>query len=201
MQPLFAQEAETPFQKGLWLTSLEGSISSSNNTTNTNQNQNNFTSAYGLNIASNKLFKDRWAVGLRINAQRSAVSGVLERESESVFIGPSITHFLSDAPTGSLFISFSPGYVRFFEQSSASSGAVDISESIDGNGFGTAVRFGYAHLVNEKVLFNFGMNLNNFWIIADRVREPGLDISNENLSIGSIAFSFGFSVLLEKFFF
>ena len=196
-----AQEEASPFRKGLWLTTLDGSISSASSTTNAIANQNSFNTAYGLNISSNKLFKARWAAGLRLNAIRSSAGGILERESESVFVGPSISHFFSPATTGSLFLEFSPGYVRFFEASSVRSGTTQLKESVDGNGFGTNLRFGYAHLVSDKILFNFGMNLTNFWIVADRKVEPGLNRSNENLSLSSVAFNFGFSLLLEKFFF
>ncbi len=195
-----AQESETPFKKGLWLTSLEGSISSSNSTLGNGVNS-RFNTAYGFNISSNKLFKDRWAAGLRLTATRASSSSFIDRESESIFIGPSITYFFSPAKTGSLFMELSPGYVRFFENSEANAGFLIAQESVDGNGFGTVFRFGYAHVINEKVIFNFGMNVTNFWIAADRTTEPGPITVSENLTIGSLAFNFGFSVLLEKFFF
>jgi len=199
---LMAQEEEstTPFKKDLWLTSLEGTISSSNSTLG-NSNSQQFNTTYGFDISSNKLFKDRWAAGLRLTATRSASSSFIDRESESIFLGPSISHFFSDNPQGSLFLEFSPGYVRFFESSEANIGLGIVEEVVDGNGFGTIIRFGYAHVINEKVVFNFGMNITNFWILADRTSEPGPTTVSENLSIGSLAFSFGFSVLLEKFFF
>lgn len=195
-----AQESETPFKKGLWLTSLEGSISSSNSTLGNAQNT-NFNTAYGFNISSNKIFKERWAAGLRLTAMRAASNSIINRESESIFIGPSITYFLSAAKQGSLFAELSPGYVRFFENSEANAGFLIAKESVDGNGFGTVLRFGYAHAINDQVIFNFGMNLTNFWILADRTTEPGPTTETENLTIGSLSFNFGFSVLLEKFFF
>lgn len=195
-----AQEDETPFKEGLWLTSLEGSISSSNSTLGNNA-RSNFNTAYGFNISSNKIFKDRWAAGLKLTASRTSSNSFILRESESIFIGPAITRFFSTAPQGSLFLGFSPGYVRFFESSETNAGLIVAKESVDGNGFGTVIRFGYAHVINEKVIFNFGMNLTNFWIRADRISEPGPLRTTEDLTIGSLAFNFGFSVLLEKFFF
>ena len=197
---LKAQEEQTPFKKGLWLTGLDGAISSTDSTIDT-LSTNSFSTAYAFNISSNKIFKDRWAAGLRLTASRASSSGFLDRESESIFIGPSITHYFSASKDGSLFLELSPGYVRFFDKSESQPGVPTILESVDGNGFGTSLRFGYAHLVTEKILFNFGMNITNFWIVADRISEPSGISRTEDLTIGSIAFNFGFSVLLEKFFF
>jgi hypothetical protein len=145
------QESETPFKKGLWLTSLDGSISSANSSLGRNNNA-NYNTAYGFNVSSNKIFKDRWAAGLRLSAARASSNSVIEREAESIFIGPGMTYFFSQTAQGSLFMEFAPGYVRFFESSKTNSGAISASETVDGNGFGTVLRFGYAHAINEKIL-------------------------------------------------
>jgi hypothetical protein len=195
-----AQESETPFKKGLWMTGLDGIISSASNALDT-VNRSNFNTSYALNIASHKFLQDKWAAGLRLTASRSSSVGIVERQSESIFIGPSLMHFFSDSKDGSLFIELSPGYVRFFEKSESTSTSLPFSESIDGNGFGLTGRFGYAHVIDEKIVFNFGMNVTSFWILADRNSEPSGLSKKENLRIGSLAFNFGFSVLLEKFFF
>lgn len=195
-----AQEDVTPFQKGLWFTGLDGSISSSSNTLGGNS-RGNFNTAYGFNISSSKLFKDRWAGGLILNAARSSSDGILNRQSESIFIGPSIRHFFSEAPQGSLYLEFAPGYVRFYEKSETNLGLTKVFESVDGNGYGMAVKFGYAHVLDKNIVFNFGMNVTNFWIKADRNRQPQNTTQREKLVIGSVAFNFGFSVLLKKFFF
>jgi len=195
-----AQETNSPFKKGLWFTGLEGIISSSNNTLDT-VSSGSFNTAYAFSISSKKLFSDRWAAGLKLSAKRSSSSGVFQRESESFFIGPSIVHFFSDAKDGSLFLEFTPGYVRFFEKSAATTSNNNFSQSIDGNGFGTSLVLGYAYVLNEQIVFSFGMNMTNFWITGDRVTEPAGTSIEENLTIGSLAFNFGFSVLLEKFFF
>ena len=164
------KEVVTAFKKDLWLTSLEGTISSSNSTLGNNTN---FNTAYGLNISSNKIFKDRWAGGLRLTAQRESSNSFIVRESESIFLGPNLAYYFSKSTQGSLFVEFSPGYVRFFESSESNSGLITAQESVDGNGFGTVFRFGYAHVINERVIFNFGMNVTNFWINAERITEPG----------------------------
>ena len=198
----YSQESTTPFKKGLWLTGLDGSISSTNNAlASNNSNNNNFNTAYGFKISSGKIFKDRWTAGLILAADRSSSDGIFNRQTESIFIGPSIRHFFSKAPQGSLYLEIAPGYVRFFEKSELRSTFTRTSESVDGNGFGLAMRFGYAHLVNESVIFNFGMNITNFWIWADRTQLPSNTTTQEDLLLGSIAFNFGFSVLLKKFFF
>lgn len=197
-----AQESTTPFKKGLWLSGLDGSISSTNNAlASNNSNNNNFNTAYGFNISSSKIFKDRWTAGLVLAAQRASSDGIFNRQTESIFIGPSIRHFFSKAPQGSLYLEVAPGYVRFFEKSALTNTFTRTSESVDGNGFGLGMRFGYAHKVNDSVIFNFGMNFTNFWIWADRTQIPANTTTQEDLILGSLSFNFGFSVLLKKFFF
>ena len=101
----------TPFRKGRWLSGLSGTFNS--NTLKLASSEELFSSnSYGIEIFTGKFFKHRWFAGFNVIAISSSGSGLIERESESLLIGPSLSHYFMDEPYGSLYVSILPGYIR-----------------------------------------------------------------------------------------
>ncbi len=191
---------ETPFRKGRWLTGLSGSISSSTNEVRaTNQKTN--TNEFGLNLSAGKFIKDRWLLGGNLNADRASTSGNVNRTTESLFVGPFLSYYLSPNSRGSLFTSLSPGYVRYREETELNTLQVPADLTAEGAGFGTLLELGYSYVIHDKIAFDIGFDLNLFWINSDQEQQPPGAISSEKIAISNTAFTFGFHVILDDFFF
>ncbi len=203
-QVIFAQNIpvdslDTPFRKGRWLTGLSGSISSNTNNV-SSVDEKTITNEFGLNLSTGKFIKDRWLLGGNLNADRASSAGSIDRTTESLFVGPFIAHYLSSSSRGSLFTKLSAGYVRFRDETQVNT-QVPTELLSEGGGFGTLVGLGYSYVIHDKIAFDIGLNLNLFWIGLDQEQRPSGDVSSENLRISNIAFTFGFNVILDDFFF
>ena len=70
-----------------------------------------------------------------------------------------------------------------------------------GGGFGTLIGLGYSYVIDDKIAFDIGFDLNLFWIGIDQEQQPVGTIISQNLSVSNTAFTFGFNVILDDFFF
>ncbi len=190
----------TPFRKGRWLTGLSGSISSNTNKTGTSEEK-TITNEFGLNLSTGRFIKDKWLLGGKINMDRASSGGNIDRTTESLFIGPFVSHYLSANNRGSLFTTLSTGYLRYREETQLNTLQVATEFSSEGGGFGTLLGLGYSYVIQEKIAFDIGFNLNLFWIGVDQEELPSGVLSSENIAISNIAFTFGFNVILDDFFF
>ncbi|QCX00615.1 hypothetical protein FGM00_11060 [Aggregatimonas sangjinii] len=191
---------DTPFRKGRWLTGLSGSISSNTNKTGISEEK-TITNEFGLNFSTGRFIKDRWLLGGKINTDRASSAGSVDRATESLFIGPFVSHYLSTNERGSLFTTLSTGYVRYREETQLNTLQASTELSSEGGGFGTLVGLGYSYVIHDKIAFDIGFNLNLFWIGVDQEELPSGMISSQNIAISNIAFTFGFNVILDDFFF
>ncbi|WP_350288992.1 hypothetical protein [uncultured Croceitalea sp.] len=191
---------ETPFRKGRWLTGLAGSISS-NTTTINSADEKIITNDFGLNFSTGKFIKDRLLLGGIINANRASSSGNVDRTEESLFIGPFVSYYLTENERGSLFTTLSPGYVRYRDETSFNNAVNPISEFSEGGGFGALLGLGYSYVINDQIAFDIGFDLNLFWVDVDLEQQPTNTISSQNIAVSNIAFTFGFNVILDDFFF
>ncbi len=199
-QNVTADSLETPFRKGRWLTGLAGSISS-NTTTINSADEKIITNNFGLNLSTGKFVKDRLLFGGIVNANRASSSGNVDRAEESLFIGPFISYYLSKNERGSLFTTLSPGYVRYRDETSFSNVPNPISEFSEGGGLGVLLGLGYSYVINDQIAFDIGFDLNLFWVDVDLEQQPANMISSQNIAVSNIAFTFGFNVILDDFFF
>ncbi len=199
-QDISADSLSTPFRKGRWLTGLAGSISS-NTSKVSGSNEKTITNEFGLNLSTGKFVKDRWLFGGTVNADKASSASSVDRTTESLFIGPFVAYYLSPNHRGSLFTRFSPGYVRYNEDTQVNSLPNPTELSSKGNGFGSLIGLGYSYVIHDKIAFDIGFNLNLFWIGIDQEQQPSGTISSENLAISNTAFTFGFNVILDDFFF
>ncbi|MFS4491639.1 hypothetical protein [Maribacter sp. 2308TA10-17] len=190
----------TPFREGRWLTGLSGSISSNTNKTDASEAK-TVTNEFGLNFSTGRFIKDRWLLGGKINADRASSAGSVDRTTESLFIGPFVSHYLSANDRGSLFTTLSTGYVRYREETQLNTLLAPTELSSEGGGFGALVGLGYSYVIHDKIAFDIGFNLNLFWIGVDQEELPSGMVSSQDLTVSNIAFTFGFNVLLDDFFF
>lgn len=192
--------SETPFRKGRWLTGLSGSIRSNTNSVRS-IDEKTITNEFGLNLSTGRFIKDRWLFGGKLNANRASSAGAVDRTTESLYVGPFLSHYLTPGNRGSLFTTVSAGYVRFREETQVNVLQVPTELLAEGGGFGTLVGLGYSYVIHDKIAFDIGLDLNLFWIGLDQEQQPSGDLSTENIAISNIAFTFGFNVILDDFFF
>ena len=190
----------TPFRKGKWLSGLSGSFSS--NTLKLESSDELFSSnSYGIEIFTGTFFRDRWFLGFNVFAISSSGAGLIERESETMLIGPSVSHYFLKEPYGSLYVSVLPGYIRIREEGSVLVGEDVLSQNAKGPGFATRVRLGYSYVISRRIVLDVGVGTNLSWL--DLTYSSDIESINRKESIFSNAtfFSFGFNVLLDEFFF
>ena len=190
----------TPFLKGRWLSGLNGSFSS--NTLKLRSAEELFSSnSYGIEIFSGKFFRDRWFVGFNVIAASSSGAGLIERESETMLIGPSISHYFLKESYGSLYVSVLPGYIRIREEGKISVGEEILNQKAEGPGFATRIRLGYSYVISRRIILDVGVGTNLSWLDLSYNSEIEVTDREESIFSNGTFFSFGFNVLLDEFFF
>ncbi|AXT63029.1 DUF481 domain-containing protein [Aquimarina sp. AD10] len=188
----------SPFRKGKWLTGLSGTINSSTIELR-NTNETTTTNEYGINLTTGKFIKNRFLVGGTISANRSNNSGIVERTTENLFLGPIVSYYLSKVERGSLFFQASPGYVLYRDNTRIEQTNGFIEELAEGGGFGTLLGVGYSYAFFDVVTFDIGLKTNLLWINIDQESTPINTITSEAIFVNSISFSFGFNILVDQF--
>lgn len=195
-----ADTLSTPFKKGKWLSGLSGSFSSS--TLKLESNEELFTAnSYGIEIFTGAFFQDRWFAGFNVLASRSSGAGVVERESESLLIGPSVAYYFLKEPYGSLYASVLPGYIRFREEGSVSDEAGINTQLAEGPGFATRIRLGYSYVISQRIVLDVGVGTSLAWLDVKYSTSLRPIPQKESIFSNATFFSFGFNVLLDEFFF
>ena len=190
----------TPFQKGRWLTGLSGGFSS--NTLKISGTDDLVSAnAYSLEISTGRFFKDRWFVGANVFASSSSGGGLVDRKTETLLIGPSMSYYFLKEPYGSLFVSLLPGYVRIRESGSFEGDGMRLDELVEGPGFATRLGLGYAYVISDRIVLN--VSVGSTWAWANATYGSGNEQESRTESIFSNTsyFSFGFNILLDEFFF
>lgn len=195
-----ADSLDTPFRKGRWLTGLSGSIRSSTSEI-SGLDEKTVTNEFGLNIATGRFIKDRLLIGGNFNAERASSGGNIDNNRETLFVGPFLSYYISKNHRGSLFTRVSPGYVRYSEEVRLNSLASPTSFASEGGGFGTLLGLGYSYVIDDKIAFDIGFDLNLFWVSVDVEEQPVGTVSTQNIAISNTAFTFGFNIILDHFFF
>ena len=188
---------KSPFRKGRWLTGITGSIDSDRNETKSIEEITS-SNEYAINIVGGNFFKDRWLVGGIIQADRSDAEGTTDINTETIFIGPQIAHYFSDSPRGSLFLSLSPGYTRYRNLVRFGEGVTENEEVSEGSGFAFLLNLGYSYVVFDRIAFDIGFGVGQFWVDVDRELQPEGTVASDNIKIRNFSFSFGFRVLLDR---
>lgn len=190
----------TPFRKGKWLSGLSGSFSS--NTLKLKSSDELFSSnSYGIEIFSGTFFRNRWFAGFNVYASSSSGSGLIERESESLLIGPSLGYYFLKDSYGSLYVSVLPGYLRVREEGSVLLEGEALSQKAEGPGFATRIRLGYSYVISRRIVLDVGVGTNLSWLKLSYNSEIESASREESIFSNATFFSFGFNVLLDEFFF
>lgn len=190
----------TPFRKGRWLSGLSGSLSS--NTLKLSSNDELFSSnSYGLEIFTGIFFKDRWFSGVNILVLNTSGAGLVERESESLIIGPSVGYYFLKESYGSLYARVLPGYIRIREESFLEVDDQNFRQLAEGPGFVTRIRLGYSYVISRQIVLDVGVGTNFAWLDVS-YQSDTLEVERREFVFSNATFfSFGFNVLLDEFFF
>ncbi len=190
----------TPFRKGRWLSGLSGTFNSS---TLNIESSDNLVSAnsYGLEIFTGTFFKDRWFLGANVFVNSSTGNGLINKESESFLVGPSLSYYFLKEPYGSLYMSVLPGYFRIRESAAIEPEGEIIQELAEGPGFATRTRLGFAYAISDAIVLDVGVGTTLAWVDIDFSSTSGQSDRTESIFSSSTFFSFGFNVLLDEFFF
>lgn len=190
----------TPFRKGRWLSGLNGSYSS--NTLKLESSDELFSAnSYGLEIFTGVFFRDRWFAGFNVLALSSSGAGLIERESESLLIGPSVNHYFMKEAYGSLYVTVLPGYIRIREEGSVGTGIQEVSQSAEGPGFAARIRLGFSYVISQRIVLDVGVGTTLSWLDVEYQSDILESSRNEAIFSNATFFSFGFNVLLDEFFF
>ncbi|HLV13835.1 MAG TPA: hypothetical protein VKY41_01550 [Xanthomarina sp.] len=188
----------TPFRKGRWLTGLTGSIGSGSfeNTKTENKSISNW---YRIEIGTGKFLIDRLNIGLSANMERSNIENdISENTSETFFIGPKGTYFLSPSNIGSVFFSLSPGYALYRETIGSLVADVYVENLNKGGGFGFLSTFGFSYVIHDRVSFDLGLNYNVYWLNLNQETNINPAVKNVSYELSNLSFSFGFKILLDS---
>lgn len=190
----------TPFRKGRWLSGLRGSFSS--NTLEVNNSSDLVSSnSYNLEMFTGVFFEDRWFLGGNVLAGRSSGSGLINRESETFLIGPSLAYYFLKESYGSLYLSTLPGYLRIRETSGVEFGEQVINQTLEGPGFALRTRLGYAYVISDRIVLDVAVGTTLAWVSAEFDPANGEEKRTDSIFSNATFFSFGFNVLLDEFFF
>ena len=192
-----ADSTATPFRTGRWLSGISGMISSTVNETRSSDERTS-SNEYALNIIGGQFFKDRWLVGGIFQMNRSDADGLTDLNSESLFLGPLISRYFSDAEGGSLYLTLSPGYTRYNNSISFIDELDENLEESAGSGFGFLINLGYSYVVFDRIAFDIGVAITQRWLNVERRLEPGDLVFSDDINLRDISFSFGFRVLLDR---
>lgn len=154
-----------------------------------------------MEIFTGSFFRDRWFVGFNLLAFRAGSAGLIERKSESLLIGPSVSHYFLNEPYGSLYLSVLPGYIRIREESSITQEGVILTQLAEGPGFSTRIRMGYSYVISQRIILDVGVGANLSWLTVTYDSELEAIRRKESIFSNATFFSFGFNVLLDEFFF
>ncbi len=189
----------SPFRKGKWISGLGGSISSSIVDNNSSSSK-TFSNRYSFEVRTGTFIKDRWAVGMVFTASRESSQDVISRESEILEVGPATRYYFSNNSNGSVYVQGSVLFVRTLDRNSISSG-IALDEKVEGSGIGANIILGYTYVVNDWIGFDIGMGYDGSFIQGKVKSDQDITLRVEDYFRGQQFFVFGFSVLLDEFFF
>lgn len=194
-QDAVKDSVETAFRKGRWLSGLSGFISSGS-TKNTTADNKTVSNKYRIEASSGKFIIDRFNLGFNVNMERDNIEGDEVRTSEDFFIGPKGTYYFSKSKIGSLYFSFSPGFLIYRDETVLNQDLNLIEIVNKGSGFGTLSTIGYSYVIYDLVAFDLGLNWSASRI---NITQSTSNIENKNdtkFVINDLSFSFGFKIFL-----
>lgn len=194
-QDVEKDSVETAFRKGRWLSGFAGSISSGS-TKNTSADNKTVSNRYRIEVSSGRFIKDRFNLGFNINLERENIEEESVRTSEDFFIGPKGTYYFSKSKVGSLFVSFTPGFIIYRDKTILFQDSNYIENINKGSGFGTMSTLGYSYVIYDLVAFDLGLNWSAYRINITQSTSVDEIKNNTNFILNDLTFSFGFKIFL-----
>jgi hypothetical protein len=194
-QDKLKDSVETAFRKGRWLSGFSGSISSGS-TKNTSDENKTVSNRYRIEVSSGKFIKDRFNIGFNINLERENIEDEGSRTSEDFFIGPKGTYYFSKSKIGSLFFSFSPGFIIYRDKTVLAQDNIYIDIINKGSGFGTMSTLGYSYVIFDLVAFDLGLNWSSYRININESTSLNENSNDTNFILNDLSFSFGFKIFM-----
>lgn len=192
-----ADSAYTPYRQSRWLAGLSGGILSSSSEQVNGENV--FTNRYNFDINISYFLARRWMAGLEFNIFRSTINELVERESETLTLGPVGRFYISPKGEGSVFFEAGVRHGQYWEKTTLTpqSGSEKHYQLLSGNEIGAIVGIGYSHTLLDKIAFEMGMDY--YYASQDGTIENTLDGTIETSDNQKIQFEFvvGFVVFLR----
>ena len=186
---------ETAFRKGRWLSGFSGFISSASNKNNSSGNK-SVSNNYRIEISSSKFIKDRFSVGVNVNMERDNFEANEIRTTEDVFIGPKATYYFSKSNVGSLYFSFSPGFIAYRDKIIFNQNSDRLDNINKGIGWGTTSTIGYSYVIFDLVAFDLGLNWSAYRINITQSSSQNPNTTDTDFLLNDLSFSFGFKIFL-----
>ncbi|MBX2841694.1 MAG: hypothetical protein KTR26_07975 [Flammeovirgaceae bacterium] len=190
-----------PFEKGRFITGLNGNISSGAFSTASSNNQKTFDNSYSFGTKSGFFVKNKWAIGGDFKISRSSQNSTLSYSSELLQIGPWTRYYLSGNEYGSLFPEISIFYANSREETKILNGSQNFHETLNTRGGGIEIGAGFTYIIDKKVGFDLVLSYKS--ILLSGTKEDFITQlqTKESVFTDVISFNFGFSVFIDEFFF
>ena len=143
----------------------------------------------------------RFLVGAEFFVTRINSEKFINRSTERLLIGPSGSYYFAKDRYGAVFVKMVVGYTKFRESSVQSINAFTVNEIIEGQGGGFITELGYAYVLNDRISFDLSIGAGQFWIFANQKNNIDFNSKRITLKSSELVYTFGFNVLLDKFFF
>jgi len=148
----------SPFRQSRWFAGISGGILSSNS--DQSQGEDVFTNRYNFDINISYFVARQTMAGLEFNIFRSAMRDLVERESESMTIGPIGRFYVSRKGEGSMFFETGFRYGKYWEKAALNSQSDSVKQfqQLSGKELGMLLGIGYSHTLLDKIAFEMGMD-------------------------------------------
>lgn len=189
--------AYTPYRQSRWLAGLSGGILSSSSEQVNGENV--FTNRYNFDINISYFLAKRWMAGLEFTIFRSTINELVERESETLTLGPIGRFYISPKGEGSVFFEAGVRHGQYWEKTTLNllSGSKKHYQMLSGHEIGAILGIGYSHTLLDKIAFEMGMDY--YFASQNGTIENTLDGTIETSDNQKIQFEFavGFVVFLR----
>jgi len=191
------------FRANRFTTGLSGSISTATlkirkDASGNDVQQEDFT----ISTRSGYLPIDRLVVGLGLSVTSSGTKSSQRTDvTELLFVGPWVRYYISDNPRGSLYPELLIGFVSAYDLERVVINNVDFDSELKGIGYGVQLGFGFTYALTDNIGFDMTLRYTGIDIRGDRTDVFTGEKISEDFFRDQLAFSFGFQVFINRFFF
>lgn len=204
LAPLSAQgEADstqtTAFRKGRNLVRMEGGISSSflgNAADGGARIQNGNQYSYALNLG--KLVSTKHLLALEFKITKEEMVGIINSSAETMAVGPFYRYYLGIEPAFAFYLQAGVSYASYHGTATSDRAFMLIDEYLDLQGIRGSMGFGLSYVMNDRACFEVGCIYGHSRLWGTYENLITREVHPTVLNHGSMAFTFGFSILFER---